>query len=144
MQIWEARWSSKANALWKLMGELPLTATSQVPEYSGNQCYTTLVSTLADIARSDWYDAAFIHTQGKWRVTRESVELEYLNKKHWIKKKFHDEKAEDEAPADPETRFTDTVLRPTLDQMYSSIRSRYAEQGQSVGVNQNIFIFSVC
>jgi len=41
-----------------LMGELPSTATAQVPAYSDKQCYTALVSTLADIAKSDRYDAA--------------------------------------------------------------------------------------
>jgi len=58
VQIGETRWSSKADALRLLMGELPSTATSQVPAYSDKQCYTALVSTLADIAKSDRYDAA--------------------------------------------------------------------------------------
>lgn len=58
------------------------------------------------------------------------IEPGYPNKRHRKRKRFHDENVDDESPADPEMRFVSTVLRPVLDQICASLRSRYADHGK--------------
>ena len=66
------------------------------------------------------------------------IELGYPNKRHHKKKRFHDENVDDEAPADPEMRFVSTVLRPVLDQICASLRSRYGDHGKVLEIFEMI------